>query len=60
MSALDWFFERPILDSPYAYPDRHSELGDDGQPTDQTLPKRRQPKPLMSFPEPQKRGSTVG
>ncbi len=27
------FFERPILNSPYAYPSRHWELDDDGQPT---------------------------
>jgi hypothetical protein len=30
---MDSFFERPILNSPYAYPDRHWELDDDGQPT---------------------------
>ena len=38
---MDSFFERPILNSPYAYPDRHWELDDDGQPTNQILPKRR-------------------
>ena len=27
------FFERPILNSPYAYPDRHWELDDDGRRT---------------------------
>jgi type III restriction enzyme len=27
------FFEQPILNSPYAYPDRHWELDDDDQPT---------------------------
>ena len=32
------FFERPILNSPYVYPDRHWELDDDGQPTNQILP----------------------
>ena len=26
------FFERPILNSPYAYPGRHWELDADGQP----------------------------
>lgn len=32
---MDSFFERPILNSPYAYPDRHWELDEDGQPTNQ-------------------------
>ena len=27
------FFDNPILNSPYEYPDRHWELDDDGQPT---------------------------
>ena len=35
------FFEQPILNSPYAYPDRHWELDDEGQPTNIILPKRR-------------------
>jgi hypothetical protein len=33
--AMDSFFERPILNSPYSYPDRHWELDDDGQTTSQ-------------------------
>ena len=37
----DTFFEQPILNSPYAYPDRHWELDDEGQPTNIILPKRR-------------------
>ena len=49
------FFERPILNSPYAYPDRHWELDDDGQPTNQILPKRRESKLLTPVPKPQKR-----
>ncbi len=32
---MDSFFERPILNSPYAYPDRHWEFYDDGQPMNQ-------------------------
>jgi type III restriction enzyme len=36
---MESFFERPILNSPYVYPDRHWELDDDGQPTNQILPK---------------------
>ena len=34
----DSFFERPILNSPYAYPGRHWELDDDRQPTFGTQP----------------------
>ena len=49
------FFERPILNSPYAYPDRHWELDDDGQQTNQILPKRRDSKLLTPVPKPQKR-----
>src|SRR5215469_3535158 len=52
---MDSFFERPILNSPYAYPDRHWELDDDGQPTNQILPKRRESKLLTPVPKPQKR-----
>ena len=52
---MDSFFERPILNSPYAYPDRHWELDDDGQPTNQILPKRRASKLLTPVPKPQKR-----
>jgi type III restriction enzyme len=44
------FFERPILNLPYAYPDRHWELDDDGQP------KRRESKLLTPVPKPEKRG----
>jgi type III restriction enzyme len=48
------FFERPILKSPYAYPDRHWELDDDGQPTNQILPERRDSKLLTPVPKSQK------
>src|SRR5947209_14130595 len=40
---------------PYAYADRHWELDDDGQPTKQILPKRRDSKLLTPVPKPQKR-----
>jgi hypothetical protein len=49
------FFERPILNSPYAYPDRHWELDVDGQPTNQILPKRRKSELLTPVPKPEKR-----
>ena len=51
---MDSFFERPILNSPYAHPDLHWELDDDGQPTNQILPKRRGSKLLTPIPKPQK------
>jgi|SRR6266850_1234973 len=35
------FFERPILNSPYAYPGRHWELDADGQPTNKIIDSRR-------------------
>jgi type III restriction enzyme len=53
------FFERPILNSPYAHPNRHRELDDDGQPTNQILPKRRESKLLTPVPKPQKRRRTA-
>ena len=31
------FFERPILNSPYAYPGRHWELDEEGQPTNHII-----------------------
>lgn len=55
----DSFFERPILNSPYAYPDQHWELDVDGQPTNITLPKRRDSKLLTPVPKPQKRRRTT-
>ena len=33
LSGTDAFFQRPILNSPYAYPSRHWELDASGQPT---------------------------
>jgi hypothetical protein len=35
------FFERPILNSPYEYPTRYSEVDKDGQPTQQVIESRR-------------------
>lgn len=52
---MESFFERPILNSPYAYPDQHWELDDDGQPTNKILPKRRDSKLLTPVPKPLKR-----
>jgi type III restriction enzyme len=49
------FFERPILNSPYAYPGRHWELDDDGQPTDRIIDTRRRSDLITPVPKPKKR-----
>lgn len=49
------FFERPILNSPYAYPSRHWELDDSGQPTQQIITSRRSAKFITPIPKPRKR-----
>lgn len=48
------FFERPILNSPYAYPSRHWELDDTGQPTQQTVETRRSAEFITPIPKPKK------
>ncbi len=35
------FFDRPILNSPYEYPERHWELDVQGQPTQRIIERRR-------------------
>ena len=50
------FFERPILNSPYAYPSRHWELDARGQPTDRIAAGRRRVSFLAPIPKPRKRG----
>tara|TARA_R100001143_G_scaffold62974_1_gene67924 strand:+ start:9080 stop:12154 length:3075 start_codon:yes stop_codon:yes gene_type:complete len=51
----DAFFEKPILNSPYDYPDRHWELDKSGQPTQQVLEKRRRAEFVTPIPKPKKR-----
>ena len=51
----DEFFKHPILNSPYAYPNRHWELDDDGQPTGRILEFRRTAKFVTPVPKPRKR-----
>ena len=51
----DQFFERPILNSPYAYPAQHWELDDDGQPTNRVLGLRRKSELITPVPKPRKR-----
>ncbi len=49
------FFEKPILNSPYAYPARHWELDDTGQPTQAIIDKRRRAEFITPIPKPKKR-----
>jgi type III restriction enzyme len=49
------FFDRPILNSPYAYPARHWELDSDGQPTNKILAARRRSDLITPVPKPKKR-----
>jgi type III restriction enzyme len=49
------FFEKPILNSPYAYPSRYWELDADGQPTNRIMETRRPAKFVTPVPKPKKR-----
>ena len=49
------FFEKPILNSPYAYPSHHWELDEEGQPTQQIIEHRREAKFITPIPKPRKR-----
>ncbi len=53
------FFERPILNSPYAYPLRHWELDADGQPTQKIIESRRRAEFITPIPKPRKRKSSA-
>jgi type III restriction enzyme len=48
------FFDRPILNSPYACPIRHWELDDTGQPTQKILEARRRAEFITPIPKPKK------
>jgi type III restriction enzyme len=49
------FYSRPILNSPYTEPQRHWELDPQGQPTQQTLERRRPAQYITPIPKPRKR-----
>ena len=51
----DQFFERPILNSPYAYPAKHWELDPDGQPTNRIIDTRRRSDLITPVRKPKKR-----
>lgn len=53
------FFEKPVLNSPYEYPDRHWELDEQGQPTQKIIGKRRAGKYITAIPKPKKRKNKV-
>ena len=48
------FFTQPILNSPYEYPTRHWELDAQGQPTQQTIERRRRAEFITPIPKPKK------
>lgn len=50
----DRFFEKPILNSPYACPPRHWELDKRGQPTQQIIETRRSAQFITPIPKPRK------
>lgn len=52
---IDPFFEKPILNSPYAYPSRHWELDAQGQPTQRITESRRRAEFITPIPKPKKR-----
>jgi len=54
------FFERPILNSPYAHPGRHWELDGDGQPTGHIIESRRDARFITPIPRPKKHKRAKG
>ena len=55
----DQFFEKPILNSPYAYPAQHWELDSTGQPTQLVVPSRRSAEFITPIPRPKKQKGSV-
>ena len=54
------FFEQPVLNSPYEYPSRHWELDETGQPTQETIDRRRPAQFITPIPNPKKtKGSSA-
>lgn len=54
-SVSEPFFEGPIVNSPYDYPDRHWELDESGQPTEQLIKSRRKVDFITPIPKPKRR-----
>jgi len=55
----DQFFEKPILNSPYEYPNTHWELDESGQPTQKIVNARRKAEFITPIPKPRKRKGPV-
>ena len=49
------FFDQPILNSPYEYPNRHWELDKEGQPTERMLEHRRRAEFISPIPKAKKK-----
>jgi type III restriction enzyme len=54
------FFDRPIINSPYAYPSQHWELDEEGQPTQRIIESRRGAEFVTPIPKPRQRGRARG
>ena len=54
------FFDRPILNSPYANPGRHWELDADGRPTTRIIETRRRSDLITPVPKPKRRRQPRG
>lgn len=52
------FFEQPILNNPYAYPGRHWELDQSGQPTHEVVDSRRRADFITPIPKAKKQKGT--
>lgn len=55
----DLFFEHPILNSPYEYPNKYWELDESGQPTQKIIEKRRPAEFITPIPKPRKRKTAL-
>ena len=53
------FFDHPILNSPYEYPQKYWELDADGQPTQKVIEKRRPAEFITPIPKPRKRRASI-
>ena len=54
------FYEKPVVNSPYAYPARHWELDADGQPTNRLVESRRRSDLITPVPKAKKRKAAPG
>jgi len=54
------FFEHPILNSPYEYPEKHWELDENGQPTQEIKDFRRRADFITPIPKPRKHKRNAG